>query len=373
MTRQITIGIGIVLLLVAGLGARALVNRKPEAERKPSVAQIKEVKVKAATAEALATQVEITGRLRARQRVELFAEVGGVLLAENSRFEEGNYFKKGQPLIVIDHEEVRLTLLAQKSSLMNQITLLLPDLKTDYPESFPQWEAYLQNFDLKADLAPLPESKNERERYFISARNLYNLYYSIRSQEARLEKYTLEAPFSGMVSAALIDAGTLVRPSQKLGEFLNPYLYELEAAVNLGDIDFIKPGNEVELTAGGVDGSWKGRIQRINSSVDPTTQTLKVYINLSGKDLREGMYLNGSIRGQVVKDVMELPRSLLVNQEAVYVVVDSTLKLQPVEPVKFTTNSVLLRGIPAGSQVIVEPVVGAYEGLKVLPYQAAAN
>ena len=72
---------------------------------------------------------------------------------------------------------------------MNQITLMLPDLKSDYAESFPAWEAYLQNLDPEKPLAPLPDPATNQEKYFVSARNLYNLYYTIQSQEKRLTKY----------------------------------------------------------------------------------------------------------------------------------------------------------------------------------------
>ena len=61
---------------------------------------------------------------------------------------------------------------------MNQITLMLPDLKSDYPDSFPAWEKYLKEMNIEEALSALPSPISDQERYFISARNLYNLYYS---------------------------------------------------------------------------------------------------------------------------------------------------------------------------------------------------
>ena len=63
------------------------------------------VKSKTIQNEDLTTQLEITGRLLARQKIELFAEVTGTMLPNRNRFKEGNYFKKGEALLRIDKEE----------------------------------------------------------------------------------------------------------------------------------------------------------------------------------------------------------------------------------------------------------------------------
>ena len=43
--------------------------------------------------------------------------------------------------------------------------------------------------------------------------------------EATLDKYTIKAPFNVVVTQSNINPGTLVRNGQKLGEFINTYLY----------------------------------------------------------------------------------------------------------------------------------------------------
>ena len=369
MSRKLTIGLAIVLLILAGFGASFLGKNKPPAERTVLPAAVKQVRTLTTSPQTVASTIEVTGRLAARQRVEIFAEVGGILLS-GDRFREGNAFRKGDPMLEIDAEEARLALLAQKSSLMNQLTLMLPDLKTDYPESFPQWAAYLSQLDPAQPLPALPQPVDEREKYFISARNLYNLYYTIQSQEARLEKYVIRAPFAGVVAEASIKEGTLVRIGQKLGDFFNPYTYELEAAVPLADLEYLRTGAKVTLRSADLPGTWRGVVSRISDRIDANTQTAKVFINTTGEDLREGMYLSGAVEGRPLPDVTELPRALLLDQEAVYVVKDSLLARHPVEPVRFGTETVLVRGIPAGTTLLGQNLVGAYEGMKVVPFQA---
>lgn len=369
-TRQIVITAVAVALIGGSLFINQLLSsQKKPAERALARSSVKMVKVKPVETGALVSKVDVTGRLVARDKIELFAEVGGLLQRGARPLREGNYFQKGQVLANIDDEEFQLNLLAQKSSLMNQITLMMPDLKTDYPEAFPAWKAYLDGLDIQQPLAPLPEPVSEQDKYYISARNIYNLFYSIQSAEVRADKYSLEAPFSGVVTEATINEGTLVRVGQKLGEFINPYVYEMEAAVNMSELDFVKVGSTVDLTSRELTGSWKGRVVRISNRIDPQTQTVKVFIAVSGKELKEGMYLSAVIEGTSVDDAVEIPRNLLIENREVYVVQDSSLKLQPVKPVLFMTNTVYVRGLEDSMALLNETVIGAFEGMKVGTYR----
>jgi multidrug efflux pump subunit AcrA (membrane-fusion protein) len=362
-------GLVAALILFGGyLGMTSIAGMKKDPPRRAVPKQIKTVKAVETSPSDISTRIEITGRLAAKEKIEIFTEVGGLLKPESRRFREGNAFRKGQALMQIDNTEARLNLLAQRSSLLNQIILILPDLKLDYPEGYPNWQAYVDNFDPEKTTPELPKAATEKEKYFISAKNLLNLYYSIRSQEVRLAKYTIRAPFSGVVSESNIQEGTLVRVGQKMGEFFNPNVYELEAAVNLKDLDFIKPGNQVNLTSTDVDGIWTGTVRRISNTLDENTQTVKVYIEVSGKNLKEGMYLDAEIKGNTIEQAIEIPRKLMVNDSSIFVIQDTVLALHRVKPIKFTTSSVILKGVPANTMILNENIIGGYEGLRVNVY-----
>ncbi len=384
------------LILAGGFGLFSILkSQKEPAPRIPPTSRIKQVRYQRVENQDLPIRIRITGPLTARDRIELFSEVGGIYLKGEKSFREGVYFKEGETMVRIDDREYTLGVKAAKSALMNQITVLLPDLKTDYPESFPQWQAYLREMSMDEPLPELPEPQSEQERYFISARNLYNQYYNIRSQEARADKYRIEAPFSGKVSSSLINEGTLVRVGQKLGEFVNPYVYEMEAAVSLKDLSYVRPGSTVSLEATDMQGKWTGRVIRISDVIDPNTQTAKLFVSVSGRDLREGMYLEGTIEGSSLAEVSEIDRSLMIDDSSLYVVVDveesplanqaasssdstqataptviqGKLQAHQVEAVQYTQNTVFVRGLPEGAYLVNEPLSDAYEGLPVALYQ----
>ncbi|MEM8886963.1 MAG: HlyD family efflux transporter periplasmic adaptor subunit [Bacteroidota bacterium] len=368
MNRNITVGLAVGFLILSAVGFRFISGMKKPAELKEVSKVVKQVKGLEVKNTSLTTQLEITGRLQAAKKIEVFTEVGGTLLPNGNRFREGNFFKKGAVLVKVDNGEQMLGLLAQKSSLMNQITLMLPDLKSDYPSSFPNWQQYLDKMDVNKALEPLPEPVSDQEKYFVSARNLYNLYYNIQSQEKRMGKFTVHAPFNGALSQAMITEGTLVRAGQKLGEFMNTYTFELEASVNEGDIDLLRRGNKVELFADDKSKSWKGTVIRISNTIDPATQTVKVFISVSGEGLREGMYLSGTVNGRQLDNVFEISRNLLIDQDKVFLIQDSLLKIVEVEPLYLTSQNAIVSGLPNESIMMNEALIGAYEGLKVNTY-----
>jgi hypothetical protein len=111
---------------------------------------------------------------------------------------------------------------------------------------------------------------------------------------------------------------------------------------------------------------WSGHIIRINGKVNPAMQTVQVFIQVSGDGLKEGMYLEAWMNGQEKTNAYEVPRNLLVDDHQLYTVEDGALKLVPVEPVHFNQNTVIVKGLENGAQLISKAVPGAYAGMMVV-------
>jgi len=361
----LSILLAILILIGAFYGSKHLSSQKEAPKRKEVPKVTKTVKTQSVNTESIQSAIPIDGRLVAYEKVDLFAEVGGLLLATEKRFKEGVYYEEDEVIFRVDNEELNLNILGQKSNLQTAITQMLPDLKFDYLDSFQQWEAYLNNFKLDGRLKAFPKPLSQKEKYFVASRNIHSLYYAIKGQEERLRKYLISAPFSGVVTAANTQAGSVVGPGQPLGQMMRSGSYELEAMVNLRDLKFIKTGYKVDLRSEDIANTWTGKIRRISSQLDPSTQMVKVFVGVNGRGLREGMFLNGEIAAKVVDDVVEIPRSLLVDGEQVYVVKDSILSLQTVEIVQQNAEMVLVRGLEEGAQLLDQNVIGAFEGMKV--------
>lgn len=308
--------------------------------------------------------IEISGYLYAYDKVELYAEVSGVLQnTATKHFKEGNRYKKGEILIQIDDSVYLNNVLAQKSSLLNQLTLLLPDLSIDFPKSAKRWEQYLHSFTLKESINPLPEPASEKEKYYIASRNIYNSFFNIKSMEATLAKYTIRAPFAGVVTQSNINPGTLVRVGQKLGEFTNTHLYELEAPVGLFDLGRLRIGQTVDLKTEDLQDTFQGRIQRINSIIDRNSMTVKIYIQISDPRLRDGMYMTGNTQGSPIPKAFSLTKDLLIGENHIFVVEDSRLVQKKVEVVGEKGDRVIIRGLEDGTLILGEVWPEAREGM----------
>lgn len=358
------------LLLLSYYGYKLLSAQEEEAPRKAPVMKVKQAEVMKAQQEVIATTLEVQGQLAAFNKVNIYAEVGGMVKGTDRAFKVGTYFPKGSPLIRIDDSETKLALLAQKSTLLNAIAQAMPDLKIDYADNFATWEAYLNDFDLEENLPELPTAKTDQEKRFIASRNLYTQYYNIKSQEARLRKFTLYAPFSGVLTDAAINPGAVISPGQKLGEIMATGNYELVATVPLSDLSYLKIGNNVKLTSEDIEGEWQGKVKRISDQIDPGSQTVQVFISVDGKELREGMYLRGEVATRSVGEAVRIPRDLLVEQRNVYVIQDSMLQLKPIQLVKMEAESAIVQGITNGTPLLAKPIPGAFEGMKVEPLPA---
>ena len=367
LLRRLSILLALVLLLGAMYVASKLKAQKKAPERVASTEILKDVLTIEVSNESVPTELEIQGRLSAFEKMDIFTEVPGKLSTSNKPIKVGNYFKKGAVLLQIDNEEAQFNLLSQKSNLMNAITQLLPDLKLDYPESLPQWKNYLDQFDVKQSLQELPMPQNEKEKYFIASKNLHGQYYAIKSAEKRLAKYTIYSPFSGVITASAVNPGATVQPGQRLGTLMNNSNYELEATINLSDLKYIKTGHTVALYSDDIEGSWNGKVVRISDQIDPSTQTVIAFVNVYGKNLREGMYLRGKIKTGNIPNAASIPLKFLIDQKAVYQVKDSILYLVPIEIEKAIGSNAIVKGIPSGTSLLNQKLVGAYEGMKVNP------
>jgi len=320
-------------------------QRKPPTDNRPTISVV-EVKN-----EAIRISVPVIGKLKAHDRVDVFSEVSGVLESSGKEFLSGQIYRAGEVMLKLNQEETELNLKAQRSGLMTNIAGLLPDLKFDYPESYIRWNNYLQSYDIDSETKPLPKAINEREKLYVSSKGIYNTYYQIKSQETRLEKYTIRAPFDGMLIQHNITPGNLVRSGQSLGLFINPTSFDLETSVGLDEVSHIQVGDKVNLASNTVSGSWTGRVSRIVRGLDQNSQMVKVFVSVAGETLREQMFLSGEILTSTYINGIELPRKMLRNGTTVLEFVDGSISYRDADIVSTRGEIAIIQGLEDGSLI----------------------
>lgn len=340
-------------------------NNQEEAQPEEPKSESIEVFVESVMPKELPFVIEATGTLTAKNKIELYSEVQGILQKTQTPFKEGNTFYKGQDLLRINSEEYRAQLQSNKSTLVNQIASMLPDMEIEFPEASKKWEDYLKNFDINGSLAPLPKTDSTGEKLFVTGKNIVQTYYTVKNQQERISKYQIKAPFTGVVTVSSVNVGTLVRNGQKLGEFIDPSVYELELAIPASAIGYVALRQKVRLSRLDKSQEYFGKVSRINSRIEQTTQTVTVVVEVTDKQLKDGQYFKAKIFGEIIPDALNIEGNLLVENDHVYVVKDSLLALQKVTPLNYVGDSVMIKGLEKGMMLVKETMVNAYPGLKV--------
>ncbi|GAL64604.1 efflux RND transporter periplasmic adaptor subunit [Algibacter lectus] len=368
MRNYILSGIGILFIGFSIFFAKKLIDEK----NKPK--PIKEKVVKTVLTDTVVNStiqivIPANGSLIAKRRVEIYSEVEGIFKPSNILFKPGQEYRKGQTLIRVDASEYYSSVQSAKSNLYNDIAAIMPDLRLDFTDVFPKWQKYLSSFDLNKTTPELPKMTSDKENYFITGRGIVSSYYNVKNLEQRLSKYNIHAPFSGILTEALVTEGSLVRGGQKLGEFIDPSVYEMEVALSKSYASMLKVGETVKLTNLDKTEAYTGHVSRVNGSVDATTQTITAYIDVKDDTLKEGLYLEAQLDARDEENAIEIDRGLLSESNEIFIVRDSLLDVMPAKPVYFSETKVVLKEVPNGTVILKKAVPGAYAGMLVKPFK----
>ncbi|MGV6831165.1 MAG: efflux RND transporter periplasmic adaptor subunit [bacterium] len=309
--------------------------------------------------------IEATGTLVAKESVELYSEVQGVLLPISKGFKLGNRYFKGQTIIAIDSREHLASIKSSRSDLINQLASMLPDMELDYPEAYKKWEQYLQSIDVNKPMPALPQYTSNSEKLFVSGKSIYKTFYTIKNMEERLAKYSIRAPFNGIVTEANVAVGTLVRSGQKLGELIDNSSFELQLSIPATENKYLNKGRKVQVnTIDGVE-QFEGIITRVNGKIDQDTQAITIVVELNDSSLKDGQYLTANIQGEVLRNVFKIDNSLLLENNQVYIVENNKLVLKPIKVVNYQSGKTVIKGLNDGEYLVTQTIANAYPGMLV--------
>ena len=369
MRKIISIALSVLLLAGAIFLAKYLINNKKKPKQKIGKI-VKTVFTETVTNKSIPLVINTNGNLVAKNKIEIYAEVQGILQNTSKEFKQGVSYHKGETIIKINSDEFYTNLQIQKSNLFNTITAIMPDIKLDYPNEYTKWQNYLQRFDTTKGIDKLPETTSDKEKFFISGRGITTAYYTVKNLEVKLDKYNLKAPFNGILTESLVNPGTLIRLGQKLGEFIDPSVYEVGVSIKSEYKDLLQVGKNVNLNNLEKTKTWVGKVIRINGKVDTSTQTIKAFIEVRANNLKEGQYLEVAVQAKAEENAFEVPRNLLVENTKLYIVKDSVLDLISIQPVFENENTLVVKGLKNGTQLLSKPIPGAFQGMSVKVYNA---
>jgi multidrug efflux pump subunit AcrA (membrane-fusion protein) len=318
-----------------------------EAERESLVNLVPSVLTKKAQAAFHHIAIPVLGTIEAQQSIDLFSEVNGIFEKGNRPFLSATPFKKGDVLARINADQFNAQLRANKSSLKARIVPLLAIIKLDFPESFEQWTQYLKSISPDEKLKKLPVYKSEKESLFIISKGIEEQYFNIKSQEELFRKYSIIAPFSGVVTDVMIKEGALVSPGQRLATFIGNRTYDIIAEVKKEELKWIKKGDAILLK-----NNKKAIIKRIDNQINTQTQLVKIYATINDASLLHGDFIQGKIMPSQKVEGIWLDRQLITPDDYVFIHENGKAKKIKVKKIFSNKEQTLITGIEASVQII---------------------
>ncbi len=367
--RQIIILLVATLILAVGKFGKDFMAEPKEKQAPINKQRVITVFTDEVALEDITIQVSSTGSLMAKDRMELFSEVQGLMLPDNGRFKAGNRFSKGQTLLSLRSDDAGANVVAQRSSFERSLSAIMADIRIDYPSEFSTWDGYLKAIDVNTPLPSLPEVRDTKLKSYLTGRSIYSTFYSVRNAEIMLSRYHITAPFSGVLTSANVNPGTVVRPGQALGVFVKPGLYELQASTDSRTASRLSLGQKVKLhTDGDNMKEFEGFVKRVNASIDPQTQMSDFFVEVRSEELSEGQFMKVDVQAETVENSYVINRSAIKDTRYVYLVENGALKSKEIHVLHTDDKTAIINGLKNGEVVLTTLPPAAFEGMKVNIY-----
>ncbi|WP_059411454.1 efflux RND transporter periplasmic adaptor subunit [Cupriavidus basilensis] len=188
------------------------------------------------------------------------------------------------------------------------------------------------------------------------------------------------APFSGIITRRSVDVGDLIDGNRQL--FLLSQTDPLRVYVNVPQsyANLVKPGQEVVVTQVELRGqAFKGEVARTAASIDTTTRTMQVEVNLPNREgaLLPGAYVTVSLPLKNSQALLAPSNALLFRGEGTRVaVVDAQGKvtLRPVNLGRYYGTTVeVLDGLGLQDRLVLNPSDSIANGDRVVLAPVAQN
>ncbi|WFE69095.1 efflux RND transporter periplasmic adaptor subunit [Thiomicrospira sp. R3] len=271
---------------------------------------VPQVIVGTVSGETIVETINALGTLSARESVALSVSV--TERVESIHFQDGQQVNKGQVLVRLVSQEERASL--------DELNIVTQDAKRQYERFVPLF----QRGDISQSIL------DERKRDWDLARAREAVL------QARLEKLTLVAPFSGQVGLRQVSEGSLLTPGTVVAELKDLSQMKLDFTVPSRFLTELAPGLTLSTETDAYSNQrFSGQIETILPQVDPVTRSVQVRANIDNTEglLMPGMLMKVTLQQQP-RSVLFIPETAIVpiaDKQFVYVLnpdEDGLFKLQ---------------------------------------------
>ena len=164
-----------------------------------------------------------------------------------------------------------------------------------------------------------------------------------------------------------LQSGSFVNAGNNIGKIIRSGVHELNVSLETKDIPWIVPNSPVKIYSEETNQYWKGAVTRISEFVNQNTQSVDVFIAIepSAQRIYDGQFFQAAIPSRTITNGMIMPRNAIYNGDQVFVVQDSLLKVRQVNVMRLTDEDAIFNGLEEGDDLVIEPLIGAYNNMLV--------
>jgi len=323
------------------------------------------------------------GTIRARRRARISAETGGRIVEITHR--EGDRVEAGEVLVRLNDATPKAQLvLAEEGLPVARAASREACIARDRAARELKRKGSLADREIVSeDVLDALQSAFKAAEASCSAleAEIDRARAGIASARAELAKYTIHAPFSGVIADQEVEVGEWITPSPPLltappvVDILDPNSLYVSAPMDEVDSAKIRGGQRAKVTVDSHPGeSFAGQVVRVSPfvlDVEAQNRTVEIEVEFDTSASESGFLPGTSADVEVVlevrKDVLRVPTAALLEGARVLVPENGTLEERPVElGLKNWEYAELRKGLDQGQLVVVSlDRVGVEAGARV--------
>ncbi len=252
--------------------------------------------------------LKISGQVESEQSANISTRIMGYI--SNMNVNVGDHVNKGQLLATISNQDL-LAKRAQTNAMIAEAEAGLKNAQKDY-ERF--------NTLYKEQSATAKELDNTTLQ-FSSAKSRLEAARQMRNEVNASLGYTrLTAPFAGIVTQKLMDAGSMANPGMPILTIEQSGTYQVTASVPENTISKVNQGSEATVTIAALNRVINGKVTQISQSSQFTGGQYQIKVQIPDREkkgLFSGMYANITIplkktaEGRTLNDRIMIPLSAI--------------------------------------------------------------
>jgi RND family efflux transporter MFP subunit len=331
--------------------------------------------------------VESVGSLFPLDEVTVSSEVEGRV--EQVLVDVGDHVSTGQTIVKVVQTELQLTLDQQRAGLQQARARLglsengndikdvrnAPEVKKAAADLADAEQKYLRSKTLYEQGLLPKQSFDEAESRHNAARAAYELAVqtveNLRAALAQSKAATslaqkkvgdsnIRAPFAGQVKERTVTQGQYLKVQTPVMVIVNVDPMRVRLRVPEKMAAWVKTGQEVSVTVEAYPGrTFKGKITRINPSVDQQTRAFEVEALIDNREslLKPGFFVKATIPSNYVVDALFVPEDALLYVYGIYkvfVIEENTIKEREVKIGERSDDGVeIVEGLKNGERIAI--------------------